>query len=108
MMSTDAALSGMAESFIEGTGARLDDPLVSPLFADVKGLPPHWLSIAGHDMLKSGGGEMAKKMKKEGVEAVYEVHEGMQHVFEFMAGRAPEADRSIKMIGEWVKAKIGS
>jgi len=108
MLSTDATLSGMAESFIRDTGARLDDPLVSPLYADVKGLPPHWLSIAGHDMLKSGGDEMAEKMRKEGVEVVCEVHEGMQHVFEFMAGRAPEADRSIRMIGEWVKEKIGS
>ncbi|GAB7345362.1 hypothetical protein MBLNU457_3711t1 [Dothideomycetes sp. NU457] len=108
MLGTADTLRGMAHNFIEGTGAKLNDPLVSPLFADLTGLPPHWLSVAGYDMLKSGGDDMAAKMKKEGIEVVYEVHEGMQHVFELMAGKAPEADRSIRMIGEWVRKKIGS
>jgi epsilon-lactone hydrolase len=37
---------------------------------------------------------------------VLKVHEGMQHVFEFMAGRAPEADRSIEEIGQWVRKTL--
>lgn len=59
-------------------------------------------------MLKSGADDMAAKMKREGIEVVYEAHEGMQHVFELMAGKAPGADRSIRMIGEWVRRKTGS
>lgn len=107
-LSTYAQLAGMAQTFIGDTGAQLNDPLVSPLFADLTGLPPHWISIAGYDMLKSGGDEMVEKMKKAGIDVVSETHDGMQHVFEFMAGRDAEADKSITHIGKWVSEKIRS
>jgi len=31
----------------------------------------------------------------------------MQHVFQFMAGRAPEADEAIGKLAAWVKPKLG-
>lgn len=85
-----------------------DDPMVSPLFAELKHLPPQWISCAGHDMLCDHGTRFAAKAQAAGVEVVLEVHEGQQHVMEFMAGKAPEADGSIARIGEWVRKKIGS
>lgn len=84
-----------------------DDPMVSPIFADMKSLPPQWISCGGHDMLLDNGTRLAEKAKAAGVEVVLEVHEGQQHVMEFMAGNAPEADKSIARIGEWVRTKIG-
>lgn len=88
--------------------ASKDDPMVSPLFADMKGLPPQWISCAGDDMLLDNGTRVAEKAKAAGIEVVLEIHEGQQHVMEFMAGKAPEADGSIARIGEWVRRKIGS
>ncbi|KJY01102.1 alpha/beta hydrolase like protein [Zymoseptoria brevis] len=85
-----------------------DDPLVSPIFAELKGLPPQWISCGGYDMLLDNGTRFAEKAKKAGVEVVLEVHEGQQHVMEFMAGKAEEADGSIQRIGQWVRQKIGS
>lgn len=87
------------------------NPLVSPLFASeqqLKALPPHWISACGYDQLLDDAIRFAERAKKAGVDVVLEVHEGQQHVMEFMAGKAPEADESIRKIGEWVKAKIGS
>jgi len=85
-------------------------PLVSPLFASEErmrdSLPPHWISVAGNDTLRSDGERMAAKLEKAGVEVVLDVAEGMQHVFEFMAGKAPEADESIRKIAKWVKKKL--
>lgn len=69
-------------------------------------LPPHYISVAGHDTLRADGERMAAKLEKAGVEVALDVAEGMQHVFEFMAGRAPEADESIRKIGEWVKKTL--
>jgi hypothetical protein len=31
----------------------------------------------------------------------------MQHVFQFLAGRAPEADDSIQRMAAWVRPKLG-
>jgi acetyl esterase/lipase len=36
-----------------------------------------------------------------------DIAEGMQHVFEFMAGRAPEADKAIADIAAWLRPKLG-
>jgi len=43
-----------------------------------------------------------------GVKVEVRVGEGMQHVFEFGAGRMEEADESVRVIGKWVRGKIGS
>lgn len=59
-------------------------------------------------MLLDDATRFAEKVKKAGVEVVLETHEAQQHVMEFMAGKAPEADESIRKIGEWVRKKIGS
>ncbi|EMC93385.1 hypothetical protein BAUCODRAFT_239045 [Baudoinia panamericana UAMH 10762] len=92
-------------------GADPNDPLISALYAadnELSGLPPHWISAAGYDMLRSDSTRMANKLKQAGVEVILKVHDAQQHVFEFMAGRAPEADQSIDEIGKWVRGKIGS
>ena len=93
-----------------GGKTSLKDPLISPLFASKEemqtAMPAHWISVAGDDTLRSDGEDMAEKLREAGVEAVLEVEEGMQHVFEFMAGKAPEADRSVRRIGEWVRKRM--
>ena len=94
-----------------GSVADPEDPLISPIFAseeELAKLPPHWISCAGDDMLLDDGTRMAQKLQKAGVETVLKVHPGMQHVFEFAAGRMPEAIASVNDIGQWVRKKIGS
>lgn len=91
--------------------AKKEDPLISPIFAseeELRELPPHWISAGGYDMLVDNATRFAEKAGKAGVEVVLEVHDGQQHVMEFMAGKAPEADESIRKIGAWIKQKIGS
>ena len=39
-----------------------------------------------------------------GVQATLSVVDGMQHVFPFLAGRAPEADEEIGKIAAWYRA----
>ena len=107
VLQTEEFIDMLAERYTAGAVSRTD-PLVSPTFADLKDLPPHWISCGGYDMLRDQGVDFGEKARKAGVEVVVEVHEGQQHVMEFMAGKAPEADESIRRIGEWVRKKIGS
>ena len=91
--------------------AEKSDPLVSALHMndeDVKKMPPHWISAGGYDMLLDHAQRFAERLKKAGVDVVLDVHEGQQHVMEFMAGRAPEADESIRKIGAWVQKQMES
>lgn len=109
-INTKAFVKLLADRYIGDSGASRNNPLVSPLFATkehLARLPPHWISVAGHDMLRDHGERMGKMINEAGGQAVVVVHEGQQHVMEFMAGEAPEADASIKDIGKWVRETVG-
>jgi len=83
------------------------DPWASPLYADLTGLPPMYLQTGGDEMLRDDAVMFAEKARTAGVEVRLEVWEGMQHVHQMMAGRAPEADESIRRMAEWVRPKLG-
>lgn len=100
-------VNNLADKYTNGNEELKRNPLISPLFAeDVSGLPPTWISAGGYDMLLDNAQRFAEKLRKAGVEVVLRVHEQQQHVMEFMAGNAPEADESLKDIGVWAKRKI--
>ena len=49
----------------------------------------------------------AERAKAAGVDVRCEVFPEMQHVWHFMAGKAPEADDAIAKLAAWVKPKLG-
>lgn len=80
------------------------DPLISPLFADVKGFPPTLIQVGGHEVLFDDSIRMAQKMNKAGVQVRLEIYENMMHVWQFFGGIVPEANQAIGEIGEFVKS----
>jgi epsilon-lactone hydrolase len=50
---------------------------------------------------------LARHGQQAGVDAQLEVFEEMQHTFQMMAGRAPEADEAIHRLAEWARPKLG-
>ncbi|CAK3805351.1 ATP12, mitochondrial [Lecanosticta acicola] len=111
VLNTHENMEKLANRYTASDPSLRKNPLLSPLFASdeaLKSLPPHWISCAGEDMLVDEGTEFAERLKRVGVDVVVEVHEGQQHVMEFMVGRAPEADASVRKIGEWVRGKTGA
>ena len=83
------------------------DPLANPLFADFSGYPPTYIQVGGYEAILDDALRVAARAKAAGVEVHCEVFPEMQHVFQFMAGRAPEADDAIRKLATWVKPKLG-
>jgi acetyl esterase/lipase len=83
------------------------DPLANPLYADPAGLPPIYLSGASEELLLDNSQRFAAIAQKAGVDVTIDIAEGMHHVYEFMAGRAPEADQAIAAIARWVRPRLG-
>jgi monoterpene epsilon-lactone hydrolase len=83
------------------------DPLANPLYADPKGLPPMLIHVGDFETLLDDSLRFARHAEQAGVDVTLEVHPEMQHVFQFMAGRAPEADASIARMGAWARSKLG-
>jgi epsilon-lactone hydrolase len=96
----------MSAMFLGEAGSRTD-PLANPLHADARGLPPIYLTAGTHETLQDNAERFADIAKNANVEVTLELCEGMQHVYPFMAGRAPEADATIAKIGGWLRPKLG-
>ena len=96
-------VSPMALWYI-GNGSGTD-PLISPLFAELHGLPPILIHVGDHEVLLSDSTRFAEKAKAAGVDVTLKVWDEMIHVFQFFP-MLPEGQQAIAEIGEWVRSKI--
>jgi len=87
-------------------GLALDDPGMSPLYADMTGLPPTLISTGSRDLLCGMSRRLADKLRAAGVECELQLREGMWHVFEFYP--IPEATESIRQIAAYIEARISA
>jgi acetyl esterase/lipase len=97
---------GMTDMFL-GEGVSKTEPLANPLHADMSGMPPMYLTAGSWEGLQDNADRMAARAEAAGVDATLDIVFGMQHVFTFQAGRAPEADQTIAAIGRWVRPRLG-
>jgi acetyl esterase/lipase len=85
-------------------GADRHDPLASPSFADLRGLPPLLLQVGSFEVLLSDVERFAGKARQAGVPVSLEVWPGMQHEWQFAAKILPEGKQAISHIGAFVEA----
>ncbi len=85
----------------------MDDPGVSPLFADLKGLPPILIQSGTIDIFFSDSTQLTARAKTAGVEVELDEWKGQAHVFQIAWERIPEARKSYQKISEFVRAKLG-
>lgn len=83
------------------------EPLANPLHADYQGFPPTYIQVGGYETIMDDATRAAARMQAAGVDVQCEVFPEMQHVFQYMAGRAPEADLAIDKLAAWVKPRLG-
>ena len=108
----DRSAVGSRESYQQIVGMLLKghdptDPFANPLYADLTGFPPIYLSAGTEEALLDNPQRLAESAKKARVDVTLKIADGMQHVYEFMAGRAPEADEAIADMATWLRPKIG-
>jgi acetyl esterase/lipase len=105
-LGTRAATLQFVKLVLGETGDRRS-PLVNPLFADLRGLPPILIQVGGHDVLLDDSRTFHEKARAAGVDVSLEVIPSMQHVFQILAGTVMEADVAIARIAQWVRPKLG-
>jgi acetyl esterase/lipase len=99
---TEPLLEGMIAGVL---GEHIDPrtPLANPLYADFAGFPRLYINAGSVETLVDNATRIAEKAKAAGVEVTLTLAEGMQHVYPFMAGNAPEADHEIAAIAKWYR-----
>lgn len=67
------------------------DPMVSPIFGDLKEVAPAMIMVGGFDLLRDEGVAYADKLRAAGVETHLTVYETMPHLFLMFAGEIKDA-----------------
>ena len=78
-------------------------PLVSPIYADLHGLPPILIQVGDREILLSDAIRLTERARKDGVDAELEVWDGMWHVWHLFARYVPEGQRAIDKIGAFIR-----
>ncbi len=82
------------------------DPRISPLRADLRGLPPLLIHVGTHEILHDDSVRFARKAREAGVEVTLEVWEQLWHVFHAAVPYVPESTKAIRGIGQFLRARI--
>ncbi len=83
-------------------GQDLQNPLISPLFADFTGFPPTYIQVGSNEILLSDSKRLYQRLIHDDVSAHLEVFKGMWHVFQMAPFRtANEAmDKNAEFVFE--------
>jgi len=92
-------LQGWAGHYLAGGDPR--QPLASPLYADLSGLPALLLLVGTAEILLDDAARVAQKAAAAGVEVVYEQWPDLGHVFAAYAG-TPEAGQAAALIATFL------
>ena len=91
-------------------GADASDPLVSPIFGDLRGLPPLLIQVGSHEILLDDALRLAARAAKSEVTVTLEVTPGVPHVFQGFGGLLDEAgaalDRAAAFISELMVSNV--
>ena len=83
----------------------LDDPGVSPLFANLAGLPPMLIQTGMDEILLSDSTRLAERAEEAGVDVQLDFREGMWHVYQAFAGMMPEATDALIRAAVFIRAR---
>ncbi|POM24235.1 Carboxylesterase LipF [Actinomadura rubteroloni] len=91
----------LAELLTEGVVPL--DPALSPVNADLSGLPPVLIQVGSTEMLLPDAELMAAKLSAAGVPCRLQVWEGQVHVFQVFADLVPEGLAALHEVGAFVR-----
>lgn len=78
-------------------------PLASPLYADLKGLPPLLIQTGTAEIILDDSTRFAEKAEKDGVKVILDLWPGMFHVFQIFGNLMPESKKALEKIGDFIK-----
>jgi monoterpene epsilon-lactone hydrolase len=101
-------LSGdtVAAARLYAKDVELSHPLVSPVYADLSGLPPLLVQSGDAELLFSENQRLVERARDAGVEVMHEIEPGMVHVFQGFAAFSPQGMAAIASIGRFVGSYV--
>ena len=88
-------------------GHTLTSPLISPLYADLQGLPPLLIQAGSDEILLDDAVRLAGKAREAGVDVTLELWDEMFHVFQVL-WFLPETKEAVARVAEFVSQRLAS
>ena len=95
------AIRTRAADYLAGTDPA--DPLVSPIFADLSGLPPLLIQAGSHEVLLDDATRLAVKAAADDVAVILDITPGVPHVFQAFAALLDEGDAALNRAARFIQ-----
>ena len=96
-----SGLEGMAQMFIGDGNAQ--DPLASPMYADLEGLPPLLIQVGTAEILLDDATRVAACAQVAGVDVTLEIWDDMFHVWQIFSEILDEAMEAMEKAGRFIQ-----
>ncbi len=100
---TPEMIRRVADVYLAGADPR--EPLASPLFAGLAGLPPLLVLVGTAELLLSDSERLADAAARAGADVSLEIGDGLPHVYPVMLG-TPEAAAATEQIAGFLRARV--
>ena len=101
---TPAGLRARVPDYVGAADAA--DPLISPIFGDLTGLPPLLIQVGSHEVLLSDAIRLAGRAAVADVPVTLEVTPGVPHVFQAYAALVDEAGVALDRAADFLRAQL--
>jgi acetyl esterase/lipase len=99
-----AGVDEMARAYLGAADRRT--PLASPLFANLRGLPPLLIQVGSEEVLLDDSVQLAERARAAGVDTTLEVWDQMIHVWHWFLPMLDEAEQAVAAIGRFAVARM--
>ena len=100
-MFTADSVRQMAQLYVAGADPK--SPLVSPLYADLSGLPPTLVHVSDSEVLLDDSLRVTRKARRSGVNVSLKVWSQLPHTWQLFARFLPEARLSLAEAGDFIR-----
>lgn len=100
------SIGNITAAYLQGVDPA--DPIGSPLFADLSGLPPVLLLVGSKEVLRDDARRAAAAILEAGGEATVSEYDDMCHVWPLFAQILPEGKQAADEIGAFVAKRLGN
>jgi len=94
----------VARHYLADTPAA--NPLASPVYADLTGLPPLLIQVSDSEVLLDDSRRVFDHARQSGVAATLEIWPGLPHDWQIFAPILPEARAALREAGAFIRARL--
>lgn len=82
------------------------DPMLSPVYADLRGLPATIVEASRIEVLWDDARRFVEAAQAAGVPVEFHPHDGLAHDWQLMVPFTPEANVSVRRLGAWMATRL--